>query len=249
MMITPTPWNRKAKMNTRSSERQWAWGALITGFLFFLAFGCQNLKQLEEYKTHSSAGDYGWIVAQDVDCDSTSDTCGQLHLIKGDACFNQAKSKVDEKKNYSCAADELEKGIMLNKNWADPKAQLQTHENLCESLRNLQDLQSGEEAKKTLEKLDAASTRLAGLFPGSYAAVYFSAKAQMRKAQDALWTIQDKPGERKKVCQSLLSSMDAVKNTVKKGKAAGGSDWKRYETSFTWLSADLSKAIKLAGCK
>ncbi len=235
------------RLEMKKGRKPLAWWIMMTAAVILFVFGCQNLKLLKEYKMRFSSGDYQWLATQAVDCDSANDTCGQLHLIKGDACFRLAKAETDQAINYACAAAELEKGIMLNKKWDDKAKKLQTHENLCESLRNLQDLQSGPEAEETLEKLAAASNHLSALFPGTYAAVYFSAKTVLRKAQSVLWN--NKPMEKIKACQSLAGALKAVKNATLKGRADGGSAWKRYESNYAFLTANLARTIRQLGCQ
>jgi hypothetical protein len=74
-----------------------------------------GLRQLSDFMNRLSAQDYSWIAQQNIRCEDMDDTCGQPHLIKGDACFRLAKQHTDPAQNYACATIELDKGIQLTK--------------------------------------------------------------------------------------------------------------------------------------
>jgi hypothetical protein len=87
--------------------------------------------QLNQFQRHAARGDDEWIAAQAIACRKASDGCGQLHLIKGDACFRLANMGRDPAVNFACAADELKKGLALKPSWEPAGVQLQFQENFA----------------------------------------------------------------------------------------------------------------------
>lgn len=115
---------------------------LIAGVL---ASGCAT-RQLKNLKESAAQGQWQEIADAEVDCQADDETCNQLHLLKGDACYRLAKQHTDSIKNYQCAAEQLELGIRLTPDWnvAAPVVgnRAQYYENWCESLRLLRSEQT-----------------------------------------------------------------------------------------------------------
>lgn len=224
---------------------------LIFLLVLFLAAGfvsgCTDTRLLNQFKKDLADKNYPAIADQAVDCDKASQTCAQLHLIKGDSCFRLAKRGPDAKPHYECASHEMALGITLNKKWTDDKDKLQYHENLCESLRNLQDLQSGDAANQTLEKLDFWSNRLHALAPESLAAVYFVSKTTLRHQEKKLFEINEET--RGQVCMDLNTTHKRVKNVIQQQNSAPGRDWARYRDNYQTLSKNLKRAMQVAECR
>ena len=207
--------------------------------------GCAAL-QLSTFKKHAAANDFEWIAGQEVSCDKASDVCGQLHLIRGDACLRLAKKGMRAQENYACAADELEKGLALNRTWKDAAVHRQFGENLCESLRNLQDLQSGQAAVKTLNRFVAAAEGLYQLAPESVPAVYYLAKAHLRQVQPMLIDIN--AATRVPVCNRLKRAVTGVLSMIEKAKHTALREWDRYAGNYQQLSFELGATIRAAQC-
>jgi hypothetical protein len=207
--------------------------------------GCAALK-LSTFKKHAAANDFEWIAGQMVTCDKASDVCGQLHLIKGDACFRLAKKGVHALEDYTCASDELEKGLALNRTWKDADVHRQYGENLCESLRNLQDHQSGQAATKTLNRFVAAAEGLYQQAPESVPAVFYLAKAHLRQVEPMLIDINS--ATRVPVCNRLKRAVTSVLSITEKAKHTALPEWDRYAGNYQELSFELGATMRAAQC-
>ncbi len=203
--------------------------------------------QLSTFKKHASQGDYEWIAAQAVKCQDASDACGQLYLIKGDACFRLAKAGTVPAENYACAADALAQGLTLNRSWPDPTIQRQFQENLCESLGNMQDLQSGEAAEKTLVRFAKAAEALYTMAPDSVPAIYYLARARLRQVQPMLSDMT--AADRVPVCNRLKRTLTGVLSMMESARQAPLPDWERFADNYQRLSFDLGSAIRVAECR
>lgn len=208
--------------------------------------GCAD-RQLNAFRNRAADRDYGWIAAQAVTCEQASDVCGQLHLIKGDACFRLAKADTTPLENYTCAAAELEKGLAFNRSWSEAAVQLQFQENLCESLRNLYDLQSGAPAAQTLERFIDAAEGLYQLAPESVAAVYYLAHALLRQVQPALLDLN--AARRLPVCSRLKRSLANVLTMMETSKQTPLPGWDRFAANYQRLSFELGSALHAAQCR
>jgi hypothetical protein len=206
--------------------------------------GCAT-KQLSSFKKHAGQGDYLWIADQQIECEKPSEVCGQLHLIKGDACFRLAKADATSGR-YACAADGLETGLALNPAWKGPAEQRQFQENLCESLRNLQDQQSGEKAQKTLDRLVRAAEGLYQLAPESVPAIYYLSKARLRQAEPELLDLN--AADRVPVCNRLKRTLNNVLALTEKAKRESLPDWQRFADNYQRLAFDLGLAVRAAEC-
>lgn len=214
--------------------------------LILAVAGCATM-QLSTFQKHARDGDHDWIAAQAVTCEKTSDVCGQLHLIKGDACFRLAKAGTAPVDSYTCAADELAHGLALNRSWNDAAVHRQFQENLCESLRNLQDLQSGEAATQTLARFVVAAEDLYQLSPESVPAVYYLAKARLRQVQPMILDIN--AATRVPVCNRLKRSVTGVLAMMETARQSPLPGWDRFADNYQRLSFDLGSAMRAAGCR
>lgn len=217
--------------------------------LALIASGCsKSLKELETFKQRSSAGNYEWIAAQPVLCEPGDEGCNQLHLIKGDACFQLAKGSTDAAKHYQCAADELELGIHQTTQWKQGDLNLnraQNYENRCESLRNLQDLQKGDAGKATGERFLAAAEEFAGVEPNHVGAIYFVSKARLRKLQPELIDVTD--ANRQNLREQLDQILNAVEGVMSRADGVPQNLWARYKENYALLKKELTLAKKIVG--
>ena len=211
-----------------------------------LASGCAA-NQLNTFKKRASQGDFGWIAAQPVTCEKATAVCGRLHLIKGDACFRLARSGKAPAQNDACAADELERGLALTPSWPDDAIHRQVREQLCESLKHLQDLQSGEAARQTLARFEAASKALHRLAPESVPAVYYLAAVRLRQVRPMLKDIN--AATRVPVCNRLKRTVTRVLVMMESADQAPPPEWDRFADRVQRLAFDLGTAIRQAQCR
>jgi hypothetical protein len=214
--------------------------------LIMVFAGCAAI-QLNSFNKHAANGNHAWIAAQTITCDKASNVCGRLHLIKGDACFHLAKVDPASVANYACAADELELGLSLNRSWANPTLQRQFQENLCESLENLQDLQSNEAAAQTLARFEDAAKGLYQLAPRSASAVYYLSAARLKQVQSMLMDIN--PADRIPVCNRLKRALTNVLSMMEATKKEPLPESDRFADRYQRLSYDLGVAIRDAECR
>ena len=211
--------------------------ALALGLIFILvAAGCAAM-QLDTFRKRAARGDHDWIAAQSVVCEKDSDECGQLHLIKGDACFRLAKAGTATAANYACAADELARGLTLNCRWNDPAVRRQFQESLCESLANLLDMQSGDTAALTRDRFTDAAKALYQLAPESVPAVYYLARARLRQVQSML--AAPDLASRVPACNRLKRSLTGILSMMEKAGNPPLPDWERFADHYQRLSFDL----------
>jgi hypothetical protein len=97
---------------------------VIRALLILLSTGCavQEVRQFDRFKPLASKGDHAAIVKETVDCTAADPGCDQLHLIRGMACYHEAKAGVNPKPRYQCAIDELKRGIELAQQDGEPAA-------------------------------------------------------------------------------------------------------------------------------
>jgi hypothetical protein len=218
----------------------WTLGCLLV--ILLLQNGCPApLRQLQAFKEHAAATDFQWIATQEVQCQAETAGCNQLYLIKGDACFRLAKQRRDEVKNYTCAADHLEAGIRLTTQWPQDSLDLnqtQTYENLCEALRNVQDVQQGTAAAATGERLRTAAETFARLEPQHPGAVYYVAKARLRALQPALLQVND--ATRPRLCQNVAQLLEPVDAVIAHAAQHPPALWSRYEANYRLLKGELT---------
>ena len=218
---------------------------LCLGMVYVLA-SCA-IMQLNAFKKHAANGDYTWIAAQAVSCEKASDDCAQRHLIKGDACFRLAKADTAPMENYTCAADELAMGLALKPSWVDAEVRRQFQENLCESLRNLKDRQSGDAATQTLARFVEAAEGLYQLAPESAPAVFYLAKARLLQVQPVLLNLN--AANQVPACNRLKRSLNTVLSIMETAKTEPPPHWDRFANNYQRLSFDLGSAVRAAECR
>ena len=205
-----------------------------------------TIATLDKAKTLSAEGRYAAAADLDFDCTEADEGCGQLYLITGDACYRLARAadaagrKEAAKNRYACTADRLEAGIARTTEWASTDVRARYYENLCEALRNWQDLESGESARIITRRLSAASERFLAQHPGHRAAVYFWVSARFSAAAPELLD----PTDPEKLC-GLLNQM--IRDLEETSGQAGGT---RYEENHRRLLIDIKGAKQtVAGCR
>lgn len=208
--------------------------------------GCAAM-QLDTFRKRSAAGDHEWIAAQTVTCQTDSDLCGRLHLIKGDACLRLARAGTAPAANYACAAEELARGLALNRSWADAAVHRQLQENLCESLNNLLDLQPAQATSQTLSRYLKAAQGLYQLAPESVPAVYYLASARLRRVRPLLFNLN--AADRVPVCSRLKRTVTRVLAMTQAAEADHLPDWERFAARYQRLIFDLGSAMHTAGCR
>ncbi len=229
------------------SALKWKRPALAACLTLILIFsGCAGM-QLRQFQKHAKHGDHEWITGQAIACQKVSDVCGQLHLIKGGACFRLAKAGRKPAVNYACATDELEKGLALKPSWEDAGAQLYFQENLCESLSNLQALQSGEMAERTLDRFVEAAKALYRLAPERVPAVYYLSRARLKRMEPMLLDIN--AATRVPVCSRLMRTVTQVLAVMETARGQTLPDWNRLADNFERLAFDLGVAMHAADCR
>lgn len=208
--------------------------------------GCGSLR-VQQMERHAARGDDAWIAAQAVDCDTASQACGRLHLIKGDACLRLAESGKEPADHYSCAADELGKGIALMPSWKDTGEHLQIHERRCEALDGLQRLQSGTTANETRDRLLDAAQALYQLAPESVPAIYYLSIAWLRQLEPRLSTVN--ATNRFPVCSRLKRTVNRVLSLMQTARHGTLPEWNRFAERYQRLAFDLGSAMHTAACR
>ncbi len=209
--------------------------------------GCAGL-QLQRFQNRAQRGDQTWIAAQPITCQTASQACAQLHLIKGQACLHLAQADNDRSPaaDYACAADAFSAGLALQPSWPDGTSRRHVQESLCEALANLQTLQSAA-AEQTLIRLEDAAAELYRLAPDSIPAVYYLADARLRRIQPALAELD--PAGRIPVCNRLKRTLNLVLSVMATAAGDPSLQWDRYAVRYQRLSFDLGVTVKTAGCQ
>ena len=213
--------------------------------VLFLA-GCATL-QLQQFNQHLDQGDEAWIAQQTVSCENESDTCSQLHLIKGEACLRLAGTGEAPAIHYACAADALAQGIALRRSWPDPGAKRRYQVNLCESLGNLHQRQSGDAAAETLARLAAAAESLYQMAPASVPATYYLAIFRHRQIESQLMDMN--AANRVPICNRLKRTLTGILSVMETAQADPSPDWYRFAESYQRLAFDLGTSIQAAECR
>ena len=211
-----------------------------------VCLGCSSLR-VQQMQSRAARGDDTWIAAQAVDCDTVSPDCGQLHLIKGDACLRLAESGRQPADHYACAADELAKGIALKPTWKDVGEQRGVHERHCDALDGLQALQSGAAANQTLDRLLEAAQALYQLAPESVPAIYYLSIARLRQLEPRLSTVN--AANRLPVCSRLKRTVNRVLSLMETARHERLPEWDRFAGRYQRLAFDLGAAMHTAECR
>jgi len=193
---------------------------------------CGSISELKNLKNEHEKGHYETVVKTDVKCKTSDKACNQLHLIKGDACYRLGKQGKDPVKHFDCAIEHLDKGIKLTSDWKLDDLNLnqdQTYENLCESLRERQDMNKGSEADKFTRQLLETSENFEKASPDNLAAIYFNNGAKFTLLRGPILSA---PGDAQ-VCaavNNILSKLKAVSVRAASSK---------YANNFSILIADV----------
>jgi hypothetical protein len=217
-------------------------------FLLFLltlllVSGCctGTVRELGKAKEHATSGDFAWIAAQDIKCEETCEGCNQLHLLKGDACYRLAKKGTEPLRYYPCAAQHLETGISMTKQWQTEsvgQTRPQTYVNLCDSLRNWRDLSPGAEADKINERLLKDAQGFLAAEPGDPCGIAYLNNARYAKLQPCLLHPER--------CPALCGDLNAVLRSIDEGasRAAGTA----CEANMQEIKKEASKAREIVRC-
>jgi len=214
--------------------------------LILILAGCTHL-QLHQFHRHAARGDHEWIAAQAIACQRASDTCGQLHLLKGEACFRLAMMGKKPDINFNCSADELQKGLALKSSWQDAGVPLLFQEYRCESLLRLQDLQSGKVAQQTRDRLMEAAKALYQMAPESIPAVYYLSSTRLIQIDPMLPEIN--AAARVPVCIQLKRTVTRVLTVMETAREQALTDWDRFADKYERLVFELGTAIHTAACR
>ena len=213
--------------------------------VLFLA-GCATL-QLQQFNQHLDQGDEAWIAQQTVRCENESDTCSQLHLIKGEACLHLADTGEAPAFHYACAADSLAQGIAMRRSWPDPGAKRRYQGHLCESLSNLLQLQSDDAAADTLARLAAAAESLYQMAPASVPATYYLAIVRHRQIEPQLLDMN--AANRVPICNRLKRILTGILSMMETAQTDPSPDWYRFAENYQRLAFDLGTSIQTAECR
>ena len=216
-----------------SKRYRYATLIVLLGTLVLAACGTSTLRHLDEDKVSSGKKDFVALAQQDISCKPTDSGCNQRHLIKGDACFRLAKQADGTKDRFLCAVDHLGLGIQQTSNWREGEIDLnraQTHENLLESLRLLQDMERGQEATARARQLMEQAKTFLSVEPGNLAGIYFLSSARLSLLQPQLF-LTPVPTQ---VCGEFKSILTDLQGA--EPRASGT----RYEPNYRQLILDVS---------
>ncbi|WP_372682577.1 hypothetical protein [Desulfosarcina sp.] len=239
--MTPNTW---PPVHRTALKRQPPLAACLA--LIFIFSGCVSL-QLSQFQDYAARGDHEWVAAQTIECRRASEGCGQLHLTKGDACFQLAKMDREPGVNFACAADELEKGLALKQSFDAAGVQLQYREKLCESLRRVHGWQSGKAAEETPDRLLQAANALYQLAPESVPAVYYLASARLMEIKPILADIN--AATRVPICLRLKRTVNRVLEVIETARGDTPPHWDRFAGDYQRLAFDLGAAMQAAECR
>ena len=202
--------------------------------------GCGGLtKQIKNAKALQADDRFEELAALSIDCAPGDTGCNQLHLLKGDACYRLGKDAqaADDpgaaRTRYACADTHLETGLEITDGWdADvfgPEDVWYT--NWCESLRQLQDLSSGDEARVYTDALMGCAEAFDAAAPDHVGAIYFHNSARYAQIQPML--LDDEAALQ---CPTLEAIADALAGAAP--RAAGTA----FEPNYDRLQADIAGA-------
>ncbi len=221
---------------------------IVMLMIVFIITGCATIKQLKEFKNYHKKGEFESIFEEEIICKPTQDGCNQLHLIKGDTCWNLAKaagkdpniSKEKELLYLECAVKELQMGIDMTDQWKLDKLGLnkpQTYENLFQAMRLLQDKQHGKDAEKTNKDLLKRTEQYLAVESGNIPALYFNYWAQFNKILPDLLKNGGKKNRRR--CNRLNEIQTGLEEFIFKHYGDESQIWKRYESNIKLLSGNV----------
>jgi hypothetical protein len=200
-----------------------------------LAAGCGMTRQLSSMKAQAAAGDYAAIAAEEVTCTQGERGCNQVHLIKGDACFQLAAG--GNPGRWDCAIEQLALGIDMTDGTTTEMGSIQPfYENLLEALRQRRDLsRSRAEAAPFTAQLERRAQAFHAAFSAAPAGYYYLASAQLTQALDTADASPDAACRTLNALQSLLARAPAERG--------------RYTANFQRIEADIRGAKStVRGC-
>jgi hypothetical protein len=207
----------------------------------FLAGGCgsfSTVKSLDKTKDLSGKGDYASVARLKIDCDASCDGCNQLHLLKGDACYRLAKNGQEPMKQYQCAATELTEGIQMTSQWQNLNRP-RTYTNLCEALRNLRDLSSGQQADGINDQLLKTTQSFLSAEQGNACGVYFQTNAQFAKKRNCLLHPEQCPA----VCSDLNAMLQSLADASTRAGGIG------CEAELQQMTKDVNGVKGAVNCR
>lgn len=213
---------------------------LLLFTLVLLLAGCGGLtKQIKEAKQLQADARFEELAALSVDCAPDDKGCNQLYLLKGDACYRLGKDAqaADDpaaaRERYTCADTHLEAGLDATEGWdADVFGPEEVwYTNWCESLRQLQDLSTGDAARGYTDELMGCAEAFGAALPDHVGAIYFHNSARYAQIQPML--LDDDAAVQ---CPILEAIADALADAAP--RAAGTA----YEPNYDRLQADIAGA-------
>ncbi len=209
---------------------------LLAGLLAGCATLAPSPTQLERMKTRADQGDRAANASESIAC-TGGEVCGQLHLLKGDACYGQARQNPATRRDHlACASSELAAGLALHTSEQSViGARAEYARKRLEVLHMQIDSKRGGEASAAPELASAASdyrTR----YPGDPAGPYYLASARLTMAQDRFLTDHNGP--------ALCGALSEVA-TLQQGAMAAPGD---FAPNLRELGADVQRMKRPGGC-
>ena len=185
---------------------------------FVVACGARTLQSMKESHREGALEN---VVAVDVACTPNEDGCAQMHLLKGDACYRLGRQaeRADQDStaaaHLECADTHLSAGIeqAAAQPPDDPTWQVaggdrtQWYANWAETLRQLQDLRSGEDARRTSRRLLDVAEQFQSVAPEAAAPSFYAATARFALLQPDLI---DAPAGDADACGTLTAIHDSL---------------------------------------
>jgi hypothetical protein len=200
-----------------------------------------TLNQLKETKAHYGREDYEWIAEQTISCRPSDQGCNQLYLMKGDACYRLAKEGNLPEVHFACAADHLDRGIRYTSNWQIEGLDLNralTYVNLCESLRELQDMSKGTQAEQMTRRLLETAQAFRAAEENHPAAIYFVNSARYTLLRPELL----RPTDLADLCDQLTAILRSLESAEPNARGT------RYRPNYERLMGDVAGAMQAVGC-
>lgn len=205
--------------------------------LALLAASCGAIKhtidpetaQLERFKELGAARHYAAIADQEVRCTEVDGICRQLHLIKGDACFELARGGDAAMARYECAILELEAG--LDEDLGQETAlgsNRRFAEKLLEALRERRDLSaSAAESAPYAARLVQNARVFRTVYPDQAAGYYYEAGGRYGQLLDRIAAGTNGA--------TLCGELEAILALLRVGTPPEG----RYSANFERITRDV----------
>lgn len=223
-----------------------SWGARLAVLaLAALLAACGTFKaeldpqtaQLERFKQLGGIRQYAAIAAQEVRCDPADEACRQLHLIKGDACFELARRGDEPLTRYDCAIEELGTGLEPTVHAkAPPPSAIPFTEKLMEALRVRRDLSASKaESERFTTPLLSRARGFRAAYPEHPAGYYYEASGLYGRLLERLVTRGPEDAD--------CAEMEAILELLQ----TGGPEHGRYAANFAHMTRDV-QATREAEC-